>query len=69
MSAEKSPPRYRHFRPKNLGVVRIDGRDHYLGRYVSPESWEKNYRLLAGHAIKGSVTPTVKGASKPGSFD
>jgi integrase len=57
MSAKHAPPKYRHFRPKNLGVVRIDGRDHYLGRYDSPESWEKYYRLLAEHAAAGSVAP------------
>jgi integrase len=67
MSAENSPPKYRHFKPKNLAVVRIDGHDHYLGSYDSPESWEKYHRLLAEHAIKGSVTPTIKEASKPGS--
>jgi len=39
-------PKYRHYRPKNLGVVRINGIDHYLGRYKSPESWEKYHRLL-----------------------
>ena len=31
-------PKYRHYKPKNLGVVRIDGRDIYLGKYNSPES-------------------------------
>jgi hypothetical protein len=40
-------PKYRHFKPKNLGVVRLDGRDHYLGRYDSPESWEAYHRLIA----------------------
>jgi len=40
-------PRYRHYKPKNLGVVRIDGRDHYLGRYDSAASWEKYHRLVA----------------------
>ena len=64
---DRHVPKYRHYRPKDLAVVRIDGRDHYLGKYDSPESWEKYYRLLAEHAIKGSVTPTVKEASQPGS--
>lgn len=31
-------PNYRHHKPKNLAVVRIDGKDHYLGSYGSPES-------------------------------
>ena len=40
-------PKYRHYKPKNLGVVRIAGRDHYLGDFNSPESWEKYHRLIA----------------------
>jgi uncharacterized OB-fold protein len=30
-------PKYRHYKPKTLAVVRIDGRDAYLGQYDSPE--------------------------------
>ncbi len=40
-------PKYRHYKPKYLAVVRIDGRDHYLGRYESPESREKYHRLIS----------------------
>ena len=49
-------PKYRHYKPKNLGVVRLEGKDHYLGRHDSPESWEAYHRLIAewlsgnGHA-------------------
>jgi hypothetical protein len=25
-------PKYRHYKPKNLGVVRINGIDEYLGK-------------------------------------
>ena len=32
-------PKYRHYKPKDLAVVRIDGRDVYLGKYDSPKSW------------------------------
>jgi integrase len=45
--AAANPPKYRHYRPKNLAVVRIDGLDIYLGKYDSPESWEKYGRVLA----------------------
>ena len=34
-------PKYRHDKPKALAVVRIDGRDHSLGKYGSSESWER----------------------------
>ena len=34
MSRSRRIPKYRHYKPKNLGVVRIDGRDHYLGAHA-----------------------------------
>ncbi len=40
-------PRYRHYKPKNLGMVVINGHAHYLGRYDSPESWKRYHRLIA----------------------
>src|SRR3954451_21465818 len=40
-------PKYRRYKPKDLAVVRIDGHDHYLGRYGSEESREKYRRLIA----------------------
>lgn len=40
-------PAYRHYKPKNLAVVRIHGKDFYLGPYDSPASWEKYHRLIA----------------------
>ncbi len=49
------PPKYRHYKPKDLAVVRIDGKDHYLGKHGSPESWERYHRLLAERA--SGVTP------------
>ena len=55
-------PKYRHYRPKNLAVVRIDGKDHYLGRYGTPESHAKYRRLLAEWLSIQTVTP-VQGQS------
>ena len=40
-------PKYRHYKPKDLAVVRIDGRDHYLGKYGSDASREKYRRVVA----------------------
>ncbi len=34
-------PKYRHSKSKNLAVVRLDGKDGDLGRFNTPESWEK----------------------------
>lgn len=50
-------PKYRHYKPKNLAVVRNDGRDHYLGKFNSPESYEKYHRLLAERYSRGPVAP------------
>jgi integrase len=53
-------PKYRHFKPKNLAVVRIDGRDHYLGKYDSPESHERYRRLIAEWLARGVSAPAAK---------
>src|SRR5208337_2270629 len=50
-------PKYRHYKPKNLAVVRIDGRDHYLGRFNSPESRQRYHRLIAGWLASASRFP------------
>ena len=53
-----SLPKYRHYKPKNLAVVRIDGRDLYLGKYGSPTSWERYHRLLAERAVSANPPAT-----------
>lgn len=40
-------PAYRHQKARNLAVVRIDGKDVYLGEYNSPESKAKYERIIA----------------------
>jgi integrase len=39
-------PTYRRYKPKNLGLVVIDGKQHYLGPYGSPESLAAYERLV-----------------------
>jgi len=51
-------PKYRHYKPKDLAVVRIDGRDHYLGKYNSPESREKYHRLIAEWLGRSPALPS-----------
>jgi integrase len=43
------PPAYRHYKPKDLAVVRLNGKDIYLGKFDSPESWRRYYRELAAY--------------------
>lgn len=40
-------PAYRMHRPTGQAVVRLDGKDHYLGKYGTPESHEKYARVTA----------------------
>src|SRR5271167_2459193 len=58
-------PKYRHYKPKNLGVVRIDGRAHSLGKFGSPESYEKYHRLLAERYARGPVPALSNQEAKP----
>src|SRR5512135_1358704 len=61
MSDPNRPPKYRHYKPKNLAVVRIEGRDLYLGKYNSPESWEKYGRVIAEWRARGAVPSSSGG--------
>jgi hypothetical protein len=40
-------PSYRYHKARDCAVVTIHGKDHYLGEYDSPESWELYHRLMA----------------------
>jgi integrase len=55
----QSSPAYRHYKPKNLAVVRIDGRDFYLGKYDSPESWRRYHQLLADRAAERMISANL----------
>jgi integrase len=62
-------PKYRHYKPKDLAVVRIDGKDHYLGKFDSEESRQKYRRLiaemLAAPATAQPPTPEPDGDGGP----
>ncbi len=47
MPRTNSAPSYRFHKARNCAVVTIDGKNHYLGPYHSPESFEKYNRLIA----------------------
>ena len=40
-------PKYRHHKARNLAVVRIEGKDYYLGRFGTEESKLEYHRRLA----------------------
>lgn len=50
-------PKYRCYKPKNLGLVVIDGTQHYLGKYGSPESVAEYNRLIQEWLARGPSRP------------
>jgi integrase len=61
--SRRRTPKYRHYKPKNLGMVVIDGHAHYLGKYDSPESRERYHRLVAElhagrHLVASQTSPS-----------
>ena len=60
MPKTNCPPSYRLHKARNLAVVTIDGKNHYLGPYGSPESHEKYARLIAEwRANRKHLLPTT----------
>ena len=53
MPRTKSPPTYRLHKPRQCAVVTINGKNHYLGPYGSPESYEQYARLIAQWQANG----------------
>src|SRR3954447_11089625 len=47
MPKSQRPPAYRLHKARKSAVVTIDGKNHYLGPFGSPESHEKYARLIS----------------------
>lgn len=65
-TSNKRPPRqpnYRLHKARNCAVVTIDGKNHYLGQFNSPESHEKYARLIAEWKANGGKT--ANGTAEP----
>ncbi len=66
MPRNHRPPTYRLHKARRCAVVTIDGRNHYLGPYGSPESHEKYARLIADWRLHSRhLHPTTR----PGRID
>src|SRR4051812_25912725 len=52
-------PSYRYHKARQCAVVTIAGKDHYLGRYDSPESRERYHRLVAEWLATVSPAPAA----------
>src|SRR4051812_11343434 len=54
---KKRTPSYCHHKATAQAVVRIDGRDHYLGKFGSSESHAEYNRLIAEWYANANVLP------------
>ena len=57
MPRKPSQPSYRFHKARNCAVVTIDGKNHYLGPWQSPESHEKYAALIAEWQRNGGTLP------------
>jgi integrase len=58
-------PKYRLHKPKGLGVVRLNGRDIYLGKHGTPESHAEYRRVIAEWLASGTVATPAKDDAIP----
>ncbi len=62
--ARRRIPSYRCYKPKNLGLVVIGGKQHYLGRYGSPESVAEYNRLIQEWLSQEAQSAPVPGPAE-----
>lgn len=65
MPRTNRPPSYRLHKARNCAVVTINGRNHYLGPYGSPESHERYARLVAEWRANGAHLLPTKARGAP----
>ncbi len=59
MSRKRSIPSYCLHKASGQAVVRINGRDHYLGAHGSPQSYTRYAELVARLASSGEPAPSI----------
>ncbi len=65
MPKSHRPPSYRLHKARNCAVVTIDGRNHYLGPYGSPESHDRYARLIAEWRARHPLPKSGRGLPSP----
>ena len=58
MSRKGTVPAYTLHKATGQARIRINGKDHYLGEYRSPESRERYSELIAQWQRQATSTPT-----------
>ena len=66
MPRTNRPPSYRLHKARNCAVVTINGENHYLGPYGSPESHEKYARFIAQWQANGKNLAAIAIPSENG---
>ena len=56
----KKVPSYCRHKASGQAVVRINGGDHYLGIYGTPESHERYRRIIAEHFCNGQTSTVAE---------
>ncbi len=56
---------YRRYKLKNLGLVVIDGKQHHLGSYGTPESPAEYNRIVQEWPTRGTVPARAEPADAP----
>lgn len=67
MPAKTRIPSYRLHKPKGLAVVRLNGRDIYLGKHGTPES-HIEYKRVIGEWLAASKAPLPDGTASAGTL-
>ena len=63
------PPSYRLHKASGRAIVTIHGRDHYLGKYGSPESHQKYQQHVAQWAAAREQPTVCAGQQEPARDD
>ena len=59
MSISVRTPTYRRHKPTGKAVVTIDGRDHYLGKFLNDTDFEAASQALRGELVNAGAHDTV----------
>jgi hypothetical protein len=60
MPRPKSLQPFYRFHVSGQARVTLDGRDYFLGKHGTPESWAKYHALLAKYVANGLTMPEVE---------
>ena len=57
MAKNRRIPAYQHHKATGQARVRINGKDHWLGKHGTPESHDRYDELIAEHVLDKQILP------------